>query len=289
MDGSIYGVELNPLNDAVSLRSEPKDGLTARLALTEEHLRDAWGIRHDAYAAQGLIKPRSDGLLADESDFWPSVNVIVIYRDGVPVATTRVCLYEPQGGIKGADYVPAMAVYPDEVRQLYETVPANGRHARVVEIARLARHPDIGADSEPVFGLLRMACYMLLHMDADAAISAVQKHHIPFYRRLGVESVTEPRRHPKFDAEVALLACVRKPEGHLRDSLKILGLVSKSDSSYYDFVSGERVPVFGTGQAPAEVTGFMGGRFERAQGTRRMPMPVSVSSREHRHEIAMAA
>jgi len=287
MDGSTYGGEFKSQNEGCSIRRGFKEGITARLALTEGHLKDAWSIRHDAYAAQGLIKSRADGLLADESDFWPSVNVIVLYRDGIPVATTRLCLYEPEGPVKGADYIPAMAVFNDEVKELYRRVPAKSGHARMIEIARLARHPDIGADSEPVFGLLRMSCYLLLHMEADAAISAVQRHHIPFYSRIGTDSVTEPKKHPKFDAEVALLACVRKPDEHLRQSLKILGLVSKSDSNYCDFVAGEQVPVFGTGTAPAELTGFMGGRFEWAQSSRRS-RPARVAGAD-RGAIAMAA
>ena len=268
MDGSILGGEFKPFNVHGSFRSTCDDGITARLALTEEHMRDAWSIRHDAYVAEGLMAPRADGIMADETDFLPSVNVVVLYKNNIPVATTRVCLYEPDGRIAGADYLPAMSVFRDEIVDLYRQVPAQGKHARLVENARMARHPSIGADSEPIFGIYRMVCYLLLHMEADAVLAAVQKHHMPFYRRLGLETKADLRAHPKFDAEVALMASVRKPEEHLRKSLRVLGVVSKTDSNFYDFVGGERVPVFGTGQAPAEYTGFMGGRFEWSQSTR---------------------
>lgn len=287
MDGANFGLEARPSRISFGLKGIADDGISARLAISEEHLREAWAIRHDAYAAEGLISPRADGLLADETDFLPSVNVIVLYKNDVPVATTRVCLYEPDGGIAGADYLPAMSVFHDEIVDLYRNIPPRGPHARLVENARMARHPSLGADAEPTFGLYRMVCYLLLHMEADAVLAAVQRHHMPFYRRLGMSTVADVRKHPKFDAEVGLVASVRDENEHLRKNLRVLGLVSRSDSNFQDFVSGERVPVFGTGQAPAELTGFMGGRFEWSNASRRVN--AETADQSYAQPVALAA
>ncbi len=266
MDGSIYsGFDRKLERDLESnIFDAPK--ITARLALNEEVLREAWTVRHAAYAAQGLIVPNETGMLRDDWDFSPATRVIVIYKDGDPVATARTSLYAPQSGIEGADAVPSMAMFESEIPSIYQTLPYDDGFARVIDISRLGRHPSLGTDCEPVFAMYRMISYLVLHYKADALISAVQRHHIPFYRRMGYRQVAEPKAHPRLNLAAALMACVRPKDGHLRESIPVLGLVAESDSNYAGFIRGDLVPVFGTGTSPAELNGTFGGRMVGVRG-----------------------
>ena len=262
MDG-FTGADFNSGLECDLTSNEHQEPLiTARLALSEDVKKEAWSVRHAAYAAQGLIVPNESKMLNDKWDFSSSTKILVIYKNGMPVSTCRISVYAPNSGIMDADDVPSMAMFEQEIPKLYETIPSQGRFAIAIDISRLGRHPLLGADYRPVFALYRMISYLLLHYEADAVISAVQKHHIPFYRRMGFTKAADPKAHPKLNLQAALMAGIRDPSGHLREVLPTLGLVSVSDSNYLGFVAGERVPVFGTGQAPAELSGLFGGRME---------------------------
>ncbi len=258
MDGSIFGGSLIRHDGQISYDDGAGSELTARLALSRSVLQEAWAIRQSAYVAQGLIEPTATDVLTDHWDFAPSTKVIVVYKDFVPVATVRVCLYAPPTGIDGAATVPAMDVFPGEIVQLHGSIPAGPVPARTVEIARLARDPTLCADSEPVFALYRMASYATLAFEADAIISAVQRHHVPFYRRLGFNKIAAPRPYSKVKAECALVGRVRREGEELRDVLPILRLVSKEDSVFSDFLAGERVPVYGGNRAPPSLSAIFG-------------------------------
>lgn len=266
MDGFIYQEFNRELDPGFDLSPPAKPLITARLALSEDVLREAWAVRHAAYAAQGLITPNETGMLADDWDFSPATRVIVIYKSGDPVATSRISLYAPDSGIPGSNAVPSMAMFEAEIPLMYQDIPHQDDFPWVVDVSRLGRHPSLGTDCEPVFAMYRMICYLLLHYKADALISAVQKHHVPFYKRLGFQKMAEPKAHPRLNLSAALMACIRTEGGHLRDVLRILGLVSEKDSNFAGFIAGERVPVFGTGPAPAELSGIFGGRLEGLHG-----------------------
>lgn len=288
MDGSSHLDFNQKLESGFTSNEHQEPTITARLALSEAVMKEAWSVRHAAYAAQGLIVPNEARMLNDRWDFSPATRIIVIYKDGMPVSTCRTSLYAPDSAIPEADDVPSMAMFEDEIPKLYETIPAQGKFAVAIDISRLGRHPLLGSDYRPVFALYRMISYLLLHYEADAVISAVQKHHIPFYRRMGFTKVADPKAHPKLNLQAALMAGIRSSTGHLREVLPTLGLVSESDSNYSGFIAGECVPVFGTGQAPLELTGIFGGRMEggrktsQAVVTRRMPAGADK-------EIAIAA
>ena len=288
MDGSIYGGLLIRENDKNSCDYSVCDKITARLALSQEVLEEAWNLRHAAYSSHGFIEPKTNGMFMDDWDFRDSTRVIVVYKNEVPVATVRVCLYAPETGIDGAGSLPTMDRFRNEIVDILDKVRVDNGLVRAAEVLRLSRHPDLGADYEPVFALFRMVGYMLLHFDADAVFSAVRRHHIAFYRRMGFRKITEPCPSAKLKFETGLMACVRQKGAELRDSLSVLGLVSKADDNYRDFLAGERVPVFGTGPAPAALSGMFGGRFEGIQAS-----PALFASRARKTarlpEIQLAA
>ena len=251
MDGSTYGGLL--IRDGLKTSGDRvADGaLTAQLAASETVLRDAWRVRHAAYSSQGYIEPRASGMFVDECDHYPSSKTVVIYKHDAPVATVRVCLYAPQSGISGTDAVPAMDVFHDEITTLLPPFSDDGRPARAVEVMRLARHPDVATEHEPVFALFQMVGYLILLLQADAVISAVRAHHMPFYRRLGFQKVTEPRPYPKLRFLTGLMACLRREGEGIEASMPILRMLSHHDAVYQDFVSGRRVPVLGAERFPS--------------------------------------
>lgn len=288
MDGSILSTVLPTHASEIGSVLDATSGVTARMAVTEEVLDEALQIRHAAYVAQGLIGRDEECNLLDAWDTAPSTKVIVVYKNGMPVATARVCLYAPETGIAGANAIPAMDVFHQEIVDLHKTLAYGGRPARSIEIARLARHPDLGSDSQPVFALYRMACYVALLVEADAVIAAVQRHHIPFYRRLGFQKLTESRPYSKLKVEGTLMACMRSEGGQLSDAIPILRLVSKSDTTYHDFLAGYRVPVFGTGRSRAEVSGLIGRLMEGAQTLPQSPKSSGQPARQT-EELTAAA
>lgn len=287
MDGSICGDLLLRPTHQTTLTDGAGGGITARLALNEEVLREAWSVRYAAYFSNGYIEPTATALFEDQYDYKDSSKTVVVYKNDAPVATVRVCLYAPDSGIPGAKTIPAMDVFYDEIVGLFRHSRLRNPLTRGAEVMRLSRHPDLRADYEPVFALFRMVGYLLLHFDADVVISAVRTHHVPFYRRMGFQQMTEPRPYPRLKFETGLMACARNDGQTLKDSLPVLGLVSKHDGSYADFLAGRRVPVFGTEYAPPPLSGMFGGRFE---GTKTQTLrPPHARGRTRTQEVRAVA
>ena len=285
MDGFIFGGRLDRSDEGIDCEDAAVPGLTARVALSRRVLEEAWDVRRAAYVAQGLVEPGAAEQLTDALDFSPSTKVFVVYKDGVAVASARACLYAPDSGVAGATTVPAMDVFHDEIVELRRRTPASSKPARVVEIARFARHPSVSADTGIVFALYHMAAYAIQAFEADAVISAIQPHHVPFYRRLGLEQIAAPRPYAKVKAQCALVAAVRPNGGELRDVVPILRLVAKDDGVFGDFVGGNRVPVYGScGIAPSLNTIF--GRSSRRTRPSHAPSVRDQQTRPEGLELA---
>jgi hypothetical protein len=238
---------------ATKARIEGATGVTGRIATDRDMLRVAGAIRHEAYSSQNFIEPTSDGIFLDECDLYPSSNVVIAFRDGVPVGTARVCLYAPDSKIPGTTSIPVMEVFGPEISQMLSATRAvNGFH-RAVEVMRLATIPAIGFDTEIVFALYLMAGYITLHYQANAVICAVRRHHIPFYKRFGLHKAAEPRSYPKLKFQTGLVANVQSDCADLKMSMPILHPISLNDSIYPPFMAGDMVPVFEGIRSPESV------------------------------------
>jgi hypothetical protein len=156
---------------------------------------------------------------------------------------------------------------------LFTKFQSNGRPARGLEVMRLARHPDIATEHEPVYALFQMVGYLILHLEADAIISAVRSHHMPFYRRLGFRKVTEPRSYPKLKFLTGLMACTRTDGGDIADSMPILKLLSKQDGVFEDFIAGRPVPVLGAERFPTGLSRLLNNPAEAS------PEPLPLAGR----------
>ena len=262
MDGSIYGGALNSRDLQSNFGDGSASDITARLVTDAQGFEESWRLRHAAYSAQGYIEQSANGLFMDEYDNYPTSKTVVVYKEGIPVASVRLCLSAPDIGLGIAKNLPAFKMFPEEIAGVLESFRGPTRHARAAEVTRLSRHPDLGNDFEPVFALFRMVGYLLLESEADAVFSLVCTHHTPFYRRLGFRKLGEPRPYPNLKVETALVACVRAPDRALQQALPMLGLVSKDDANYQAFLAGLHVPVFGTGHVPTAALSTFERRFE---------------------------
>ncbi len=221
----------------------PSSGLTARLALDEETKADAYSIRHASYLSGGYIDPRPDGLFSDADDLRPNNRSVVIYRQGRPVASVRMSVYDQTPGLTGFDEIPASRIFPDEVKALADRVDT-GRPAKFTEINRLVRHPDFAADYELVFVLYRFVGFFVAEEKADMTLSCVRRNHTPFYKRLHFEYVAGPRRYAGVKFETNLMCCPNSSYGNVLKDIPVVDAGSGPASAYSGLLRGEAVPVF---------------------------------------------
>lgn len=227
--------------------------VTARLALTEETLRQAWRIRYNAYRSRNYIDGNSSGFFSDEFDRLESSKTLVVYRRGIPAASARLCLYDPQSNIHDFHSTPAFSVFSAEIKSLANELILQNRAVRGMEVMRLVRHPDFERDHEVLFALLMAIGYIILDFDAHLIFSGVRRNHVPFYRRFGFTQITEARPYPKLKFQTALIAFVKGAGSTRKSDIRIFEEVSKEDPQYLDLVAGHLTSIERC-HAPSRVT-----------------------------------
>jgi hypothetical protein len=254
MDGSLFGKGLDAVRPPQVVRNfNDQPILEARLALTPETLNEAFELRHAGYLSYGYIDAKEDGLFSDEYDGRDTCRTVVLYKDGVPAAAVRVCLFDPFGGTPGADSIPATAIFHDEITALLGRVGQQNRPPRAVEVTRLARHPDHAEDRSLVYALFRTVGYLILYYDADLVVTAVRAHHMPFYRRLGLQKMEEPRAYPNLKFDTGLMACFRNKFDDVQAQVPLFRGITRNDRFYRPFISGQTMlinPAEQTARAP---------------------------------------
>ena len=128
----------------------------ARLALDRQTKEDAYRIRYDSYLASGFIEPNETRLFQDLYDDLPNCQTIVLYDEGVPLASVRTCTLAFGSGQRS----PAMDVYPKEVSALLGQKPTSGVGGRGIETTRLVRSPAAENNQGLVLLLYRLAGYI---------------------------------------------------------------------------------------------------------------------------------
>jgi hypothetical protein len=249
MDGSLFGKEFCPTYqpEVTSCSNEPSN-LEARLALTPETMTDAFKLRHASYLSYGYIEPRNNSQFYDEYDLRESCKTVVVYKGGVPAASVRICLLDPDQDAREANSIPATEIFHDEIHALLDGIRPGTRPPRAVEVTRLARHPDHGEDKSLVYALFRLAGYLILHYEADVVLTAVRAHHMAFYRRLGFHKLEDPRAYPNLKFSTGLMACFRSKFADVREQVAFLRNISRQDRFYRSFIAGEMVPVLSSPQ-----------------------------------------
>src|SRR5271168_5017141 len=124
MDGFLLPSPMEPFS-----RNEQnvtvRDSIEIQLALSPPMRAQAYKIRHDGYLSYNYIIAREDGLFSDKYDDRQNVRTVVVYKNQIPAATVRVCLFDPSGGFPEADRVPAMEIFEPEIRKMTEAGPSS--------------------------------------------------------------------------------------------------------------------------------------------------------------------
>jgi len=223
-----------------------ENGLTARLALDDQTRADAYAIRHASYLSGGFIDPRPDGLFSDADDLKPNSRSVVVYKQGRPVASVRLCVLDYNPALTGWDEIPASRIFPEAVAELAAGVP-HGRPAKLTEINRLVRHPDFANDFQLVFVLFRFVGFLVAEGQSDMTLSCVRRNHTPFYKRLHFDYVAGPRRYAGVKFETNLMACVSSRYDSVAKDIPFVGSATGSQSNYAGLLQGQTVNVFAEG------------------------------------------
>jgi hypothetical protein len=210
---------------------------SARLALDPQTKREAYRLRYDSYLASGYIQPNETGLFQDLYDELPNCQTVVIYDDGAPSASVRVCSLA-FGSRKRS---PASDAFPEEVRKLLNEQTAIGTGARGIETTRLVRSPSAENNQGLVFLLYRMAGFLGMTAHTHILLACVRRNHAPFYKRLGYEPVTEPRAYPGLSCPMQLMSCTRKRYDEVRSAFPVIDPFAGATDGLDGFLSGESV------------------------------------------------
>jgi hypothetical protein len=245
MNGSIFelarqsGTVLHPKNIKVS------DGITARLVVNERGYHEAQSLRYEAYLAAGYLEPREIGLFADSHDARSTSQSLVMYLDGHPAASVRVCQLDQADASDQNEQLPASAMFKTEIDAFLQNRARQGLGTNAVEITRLARSPLYAKNVALVLGLYHVAGYLILHFHADIIFAAVTKNHTSFYQRMGFREIAPPKDYPGLAVQTVLMGCLLEDHRGIPGRTLALKDMSLSDDTYLGLIAGERVTVFG--------------------------------------------
>jgi hypothetical protein len=228
--------------DSMTGCSEPQS-LSLQLALTTTQKRLAYQIRHDGYISYNYITHREDNLFVDGYDGRENVKTVLVFKDGVPAATVRLCLFDTTGVFPDASKIPAMEIFNDEIHGLMAQMAQSGPATRAVEVSRMARAPAFARDVDLIHAMFRAVGYLILHFDADVVLNACRPHHMPMYRRLGFQKLHEPRPYPNLTYEAGLMAYFRSDFGKATSRLSFLNGISAGDPVYRALFAGKEAAI----------------------------------------------
>ena len=213
-------------------------GFYARAAIDPHTRRDAFRLRHICYHSKGYIDARPDGEFSDPHDMVASNTTIVIYEDGKPLGSVRVCSADKGAAQPEARQLPLAHSFPEDLDRLLSD------DARALEINRLVCHPAHAQSQGLVFMLMRMSVFLIQKHDPDFVISCVRSNHVGFYKRLRFEHVAGPRPYAGLKFTTNFLACGREKFGMLRRVVPALRINAAETEVYAGMMRGEAVPVF---------------------------------------------
>jgi hypothetical protein len=245
MDGSIFGLDRRDAVVPQLKNSKASDGITARLVVNESGYHEAQRLRYEAYLAAGYLEPREISLFADSHDAKPTSRSLVMYLDGEPAASVRVCRLDDAETDDAADQLPASAMFKAEIEAFLDERARQGCGINAVEITRLARSPLYAKNVALVLGLYHVAGYLILHFNADVIFAAVTKNHTGFYKRMGFREIAPPKDYPGLAVQTVLMGCLLEDHRGIPGRTLALKDMSRRDDTYIGLMAGDIVPVFG--------------------------------------------
>jgi hypothetical protein len=228
-----------------TMRPREPGRVTVQIAKSAALMDLVYRLRHDSYVAQGFLEPQDSGKFGDEWDEMENFFSVLCFYDGMPAASVRISHCKPLAPEQERTLTTAMDGWEDEIYGLARSFRVGDQPTVLMEMSRLTRHPNFPeSNSDPIFGIFRANFYCLIMTNADILLSTVRQHHMPFYRRLGFQKITDPRKYPKLAFEVGLMACFRQSFKSIQASIPIFQGIDRRDSVYERFFAGEPVAIF---------------------------------------------
>ncbi len=254
MDISYSTQNSTPMRQLDLFRPRDPGRVTLQIATTPELMETVYRLRHDSYVAQGFLEPKSSGLFSDDWDRLPHFYSALSYIDDKPAASVRISYCKPSAPPGERTDTTAMEIFHDEILGLARSFRLDQKPAVMLEMSRLVRSPDISeSNSDPLFAVFRLCRYSMTRHGVDMLISAVRRHHVPFYKRMGFQKITEPRPYPKLKFETALMVCFGHSFPAVQRAIPIFQGVDENNSVYGPLFRGERVRIFDEMPARAAV------------------------------------
>ena len=125
----------------------------------------------------------------------------MVYDEINAVGSVRICLLGRPDLL-----APATEAFPQELTTVLADLTPGTLAA---EITRLVRSPAAADDQALVFLLYRMANYVGYLEQVRLLLASVRRNHATFYKRLGFETVSEPRAYPGLSCPMQLMRCDR--------------------------------------------------------------------------------
>ena len=204
------------------------------LAKSPRVRQDAFRLRYQSYHSSGFIQANPDQIFRDRYDELPNSVTMVVYAEGQPVASARLCFLSSAGGMQ----IPSSDTFPDQVRALLATCGASRTGSEAVEITRLVRSPGAANNQGLVFLLYRMFAVLGVERDIRVVLSCVRQNHVAFYRRMGFREVAAPRPYPGLSCPMSLLACSREDHDAMRSNTPLLNPNAFPEDDVSTFLAG---------------------------------------------------
>ena len=208
----------------------------AILASDEDVRRDAFALRHASYVDGDFIAPRPDKLFRDAYDDLPNARTIVVYDDGHPVASVRVCFLSENDSRS-----PASDAFSSQIGTILAETRAGRTPSKAAEITRLVRSPACANNQGLVFLLYRLAGHLVLNRDVQVILSSVRDNHVAFYRRLGFERASPPASYPGLRCPMSLLRCARSSYDRVRAGFPLMDPDAVPPGTFHGFEEGRSI------------------------------------------------
>jgi predicted GNAT family N-acyltransferase len=145
-------------------------GVEIGVATCEAERRQAYALRHLAYAAAGKVTPDPAAVFRDAYD--QSATIVVARHKGEVVASLRLMFHGPEDSFE---------------HEAHTSLPAGLDRQRTTEITRVCTHPGFrGGDL--LLALLQFSALAVLRADRPIVLGSATKKLLPLYERIGLRA-----------------------------------------------------------------------------------------------------
>lgn len=175
---------------------DPRNGMSYRLARTDEELEAVYRLRHDAYSQEGTIDVLPDRRFTDKYDGDANAMIVNMFWHEQLAGTLRIHIVDAQSP-RG----PGLDTYGDILMPFVEAGET------LIDASRFVTNPALrGTVPNLHFEVLRLAGITCDHFGVEWLLASVRREHAPFYKRyFALQPLTEPRRYPGLKADLILM------------------------------------------------------------------------------------